>query len=180
MTERKLAIFFPGGKYGTQAPLFYYADLVMAKKGYEVIRISYEDLTGESDDWINQTRQQIWGRLREIDFSAYCEIVIIAKSIGTVLAGEIREKIGKKVKMIFLTPLRGALPYMEGKSSLVIAGTLDRLLPREELAEFCEKNGICFYQFTGAGHAIVNRNDPVKSVEILAKIVKMYEEFIPN
>ena len=74
MRERKLAIFFPGGKYGTQAPLFYYADLVMAEKGYEVIEISYDDLAVTSSDWINQTREQIWGRLKRIDFSAYGEI----------------------------------------------------------------------------------------------------------
>lgn len=180
MRERKLAIFFPGSKYGTQAPLFYYADLVMAKKGYEVIEISYDNLFSDSDDWINQTREQIWGRIRQIDLSVYREIVLIAKSIGTVLAGEIREKIGKNVKIIFLTPLRGAFPYMDGENSLVIAGMKDRLLPKEELSEYCKKNKIHFCQFTGAGHAIVNRDDPVKSTEILTEIVKLYEKFIPD
>ncbi len=227
MKKRKLAIFFPGGKYGTQAPLFYYADLVMAKKGYEVLEISYDDLAvGSSDwinqtreqiwgrlkqidfsayadlvmakkgyevleisyddlavgssDWINQTREQIWGRLKQIDFSAYGEIVLVAKSIGTVLAGWIREKINKDVKVIFLTPLKGAFEYMDQKNSLVIAGTLDRLLAKEELAEYCQKNGICFHQFEGAGHAIVNRKDPIKSAEILTSIVKLYDAFIPD
>ncbi len=180
MKKRKLAIFFPGGKYGTQAPLFYYADLVMAKKGYEVLEISYDDLAVGSSDWINQTREQIWGRLKQIDFSAYGEIVLVAKSIGTVLAGWIREKINKDVKVIFLTPLKGAFEYMDQKNSLVIAGTLDRLLAKEELAEYCQKNGICFHQFEGAGHAIVNRKDPIKSAEILTSIVKLYDAFIPD
>lgn len=180
MKKRKLAIFFPGGKYGTQAPLFYYADLVMAKKGYEVLEISYDDLAVGSSDWINQTREQIWGRLKQIDFSAYGEIVFVAKSIGTVLAGWIREKINKDVKVIFLTPLKGSFEYMDQKNSLVIAGTLDRLLAKEELAEYCQKNGICFHQFEGAGHAIVNRKDPIKSAEILTSIVKLYDAFIPD
>ncbi len=180
MKKRKLAIFFPGGKYGTQAPLFYYADLVMAKKGYEVLEISYDDLAVGSSDWINQTREQIWGRLKQIDFSAYGEIVLVAKSIGTVLAGWIREKINKDVKVIFLTPLKGAFEYMDQKNSLVIAGTLDRLLAKEELAEYCQKNGICFHQFEGAGHAIVNRKNPIKSAEILTSIVKLYDAFIPD
>ena len=180
MKKRKLAIFFPGGKYGTQAPLFYYADLVMAKKGYEVLEISYDDLAVGSSDWINQTREQIWGRLKQIDFSAYGEIVLVAKSIGTVLAGWIREKINKDVKVIFLTPLKGAFEYMDQKNSLVIAGTLDRLLAKEELAEYCQKNEICFHQFEGAGHAIVNRKDPIKSAEILTSIVKLYDAFIPD
>lgn len=180
MKKRKLAIFFPGGKYGTQAPLFYYADLVMAKKGYEVLEISYDDLAVGSSDWINQTREQIWGRLKQIDFSAYGEIVLVAKSIGTVLAGWIREKINKDVKVIFLTPLKGSFEYMDQKNSLVIAGTLDRLLAKEELAEYCQKNGICFHQFEGAGHAIVNRKDPIKSAEILTSIVKLYDAFIPD
>ncbi len=180
MKKRKLAIFFPGGKYGTQAPLFYYADLVMAKKGYEVLEISYDDLAVGSSDWINQTREQIWGRLKQIDFSAYGEIVLVAKSIGTVLAGWIREKINKDVKVIFLTPLKGSFEYMDQKNSLVIAGTLDRLLAKEELSEYCQKNGICFHQFEGAGHAIVNRKDPIKSAEILTSIVKLYDAFIPD
>lgn len=180
MKKRKLAIFFPGGKYGTQAPLFYYADLVMAKKGYEVLEISYDDLAVGSSDWINQTREQIWGRLKQIDFSAYGEIVLVAKSIGTVLAGWIREKINKDVKVIFLTPLKGSFEYMDQKNSLVIAGTLDRLLAKEELAEYCQKNGICFHQFEGAGHAIVNRKDPIKSAEILTSIVKLYDAFVPD
>lgn len=180
MKERKLAIFFPGGKYGTQAPLFYYADLVMAEKGYEVIEISYADLAAGSGDWINQTREQIWGRLRQIDFSAYSEVVLVAKSIGTVLAGWIREKIARDAKMIFLTPLRGAFPYMDPENSMVIAGTLDRLLSGEELAEYCKAHGVCLHQFEGAGHAIVDRKDPVRSAEILTEIVRLYEAFIPG
>lgn len=180
MRERKLAIFFPGGKYGTQAPLFYYADLVMAEKGYEVIEISYDDLTVTSSDWINQTREQIWGRLKRIDFSAYGEIVLVTKSIGTVLAGWIRTKIGRNVKTIFLTPLRGAFEYMDKENSMVIAGTLDRLLSGEELAGYCEEKEICLHQFEGAGHAIVDRKNPVRSAEILTEIVKLYEEFIPD
>ena len=104
----------------------------------------------------------------------------VAKSIGTVLAGWIRTKIGRNVKTIFLTPLRGAFEYMDKENSMVIAGTLDRLLSGEELAGYCEEKEICLHQFEGAGHAIVDRKNPVRSAEILTEIVKLYEEFIPD
>ena len=180
MRDRKLAVFFPGSKYGTQAPLFYYANLVLAEKGYEVIEISYEDLVSNSSDWINETRAQIWDRLKKIDFPVYREVVFVSKSIGTLIAGWISQQMERSVKNVFLTPLRGAFQYMAKEDSIVIAGELDRLLAAEELAAFCREKEIVLRQFAGAGHAIVNRKDPVKSAEILCDIVKLYESFIPQ
>ena len=177
MEKQKIAVFFPGNRYHVKAPLFYYADLVLARKGYRVIELSYDHVSENEEDWIKTIREQFLQELVQAGIPEAQEVVFVSKSIGTVIAGWISEKLGRKVKNVFYSPLRGTFPFMKREDCLVFAGTRDRLLDAGELKKFCGENGIPLALYEGAGHAIVDRDDPEKSVRILEEIVHKLNEF---
>ena len=182
MEKQKIAVFFPGNFYHVKAPLFYYADLVLAGKGYKVIELSYDHISENEDDWIQSSREQFLAQLKNEGSEKAQEIVFVSKSIGTVIAGWIsarleEENSGIRIKNVFLSPLKGTFPYLESEDCIVYAGTKDRLLNADELKDFCEKHQIKLKVFEGAGHAIVKRDDPLESVRILGVIVQGMEEY---
>ena len=104
--------------------------------------------------------------------------MFVSKSIGTVLAGYIREELKlKNVRNIYLTPLPDTLPYIEGKDSIVIAGTKDRFLDKEELKSFCNNNNVKLYQFEGLGHSL-ETDDVEGSLRILKRVTDIIGEYI--
>ncbi|HEX3023482.1 MAG TPA: hypothetical protein VHP81_13975 [Lachnospiraceae bacterium] len=61
------------------------------------------------------------------------------KSIGTVIAGWVEEKLALKVGHIFLTPIDETFPYIgEDKNILrVIVGSNDRVVSIQNLKDLC-------------------------------------------
>ena len=181
MEKQKIAVFFPGNFYPAKAPLFYYADLVLARKGFRVIELSYDHISENEEDWIQTAREQFLEQLRSEGIENAGEIVFVSKSIGTVIAGWISAQLEAeslpRVKNVFFSPLKGSLPFLASEDCIVYAGTKDRLLDAGELKDFCEENRVRFKIFEGAGHAIVDRSDPEKSVRILGEMVKGMEEY---
>ena len=178
MEKQKVAVFFPGNMYHVKAPLFYFADLVLVHRGYKVIELSYEHVSENQEDWIQATREQFLTELTQEGIADAAEIVFVSKSIGTVIAGWISARLGRAVKNVFYSPLRGTLPFMKSEDCIVFAGTKDRLFDARELEAFCRENQIDATIFEGAGHAIVNREDPEASVRILDEIVRKLDEYV--
>lgn len=179
MADKKIVVLFPGGNYNIDCPLLYYAGFKFEVRGYEKISINYGDLLKESkslDESVKDIRSAVLLQLKDIDLSKYSDIVFVSKSLGTVIAGWVEERLGVKVRHIYLTPIKETLPYIHnGKDIIaVVAGTKDKLLNADILKEHCKKENVSLKQFDGAGHRLEVWGDMDKNIEILREVVALY------
>ena len=103
----KIAIVFPGIGYHTDKPLLYYGRKLAAELGYRVIEVSYSGFeSGIKGDPEKMRRafehalDQSIKILSEYSFSLTDDLVIISKSVGTVVAGVWQKKEGLHAKNI--------------------------------------------------------------------------------
>ena len=172
--EKKLVIMFPGVGYTMDCPLLYYASFLYETKGYEQIHMKYNsillnpDLTREEKTL--QARDYVWEKAKEIDFSAYDEVVFFSKSFGTAEAGILAERLGITPTQIFLTPLPRALSYIK-KTDTVVIGTADEVYP--ECKAYFDEHGIQPMYIEGADHSLERKGKPFESLEILRDVMHL-------
>lgn len=121
MGNKKIVVLFPGANYSTDFPLLYYAGFKFEVRGYEKIAISYEDLLKQDkslEECIKDVRNLALIQLQNFDLSEYDDIVFVSKSLGTVVAGWIEEKLRIKARHIYLTPIKETLAYIQHKKIL--------------------------------------------------------------
>ena len=110
----KLAIYFPGIGYHCDKPLLYYSRSLARELGYKEYRnISYtyegQNIRGDQAKMREAYEVLFWQaeeELKDIDWSAYDEILFISKSIGTLIAASYAKKYGLiGVRQVLYTPL---------------------------------------------------------------------------
>lgn len=102
----------------------YYAGFKFQVRGYEKVAINYEDFINKGDslvEHIEEVKNAILLKLQAIDLARYDDIVFVSKSIGTVIAGWIEEKLCIEVRQIYLTPVKETLPYIK-RNSITLLG----------------------------------------------------------
>lgn len=181
--SKKLAVFFPGRKYSVDCPLLYFADFTCSLKGYERAYLHYarhrEDKSSATvAEDIENAKPYVMATIQAKELNEYDEVVFISKSIGTALAGYVREELNlKNIKNVYLTPLPETLRYIESKDTIVIAGTKDGFLDREKLKDFCDENHVKLYQFEGLGHSM-ETDEVQESLDIIGRVAGIIDEFI--
>lgn len=179
MVDNKVVVLFPGTNYNTGCPLLYYAGFKFEVQGYEKISISYGDLLKTDkpfNECVEDIKNTVLKRLQETNFSKYSDIVFVSKSLGTVIAGWVEEKLCVKVRHIYLTPIKETLAYIENGENIisVVAGTKDKFLDAEILREHCIRRNVYLKQINGAGHRLEIWRDMDKNIEILREVVAIY------
>ena len=115
-----LKVFFPGRRYGIDRSYLYFLDryidgdsiyLEYDKKRYEKDVIELEENIKEAYAYSIKILKDI--------------VIFIAKSIGTVVAGKIREELKvNNARFICLTPLNETLPYLK-QTDFIITSKID-------------------------------------------------------
>lgn len=203
--KRKLAVFFPGRRYGVDCPLLYYAESVCRGKGYDTLLMHYSEHRDVKDmisveENIKETLPYVKERIKEKDLGQYDEILFVSKSIGTVIAGWLEQELeqekyrisadGKSeaewesttsldmplIRHIFMTPLEQTFPYMESVKNIVICGDKDKYLDSRKLKEFCRLHGVQRYCFSGAGHSMEHKKMK-DTLNTMREIMKIVKKF---
>lgn len=122
-----LKVFFPGRRYGIDRSYLYFLDRYIDGDSiyleYDMKR--YEKDVIELEENIKEAYAYSFKILKDIDFKKYTEIIFIAKSIGTVVAGKIREELKvNNARFICLTPLSETLPYLK-QTDFIITSKID-------------------------------------------------------
>ena len=173
---KKLIVLFPGAGYGLDCPLLYYADFLFETNGYERIHMDYQSVLSNRElsmeNKLIQIREYIYGQVKDIDFNLYDEVVFLSKSIGSVEAGILAEKIGVNVIQIFVTPIEEAIPYCD-TDSYVIIGTEDKAY--QAYKEYCDANSIKALFVEGANHSLEVEGQPYHSMDILKGVMQFIE-----
>ena len=172
MKENKnLLVLFPGKGYVATCPLLYYAYFKYERKGYECVVISYGDYNN-----INDARNNALAQISKLDFTCYGDIVFLSKSMGTIIAGWLEDKICENVRHIYLTPINDTLRYLkkEKNISIVIAGTNDPFLDVNILTAHCNQENIKVELIDGADHSLETAADVITNIDILKRVVELY------
>lgn len=181
MANDKLVIVFPGRNYSCDKPLLYYAGKVFEKRGYDVVRLSYNfRLKGNKNDiagLIEEAKPYVEKAMDKIDFGKYKDIVFVSKSMGTALAGHFEQIYGIRVRHIFLTPVQESLKYMERGKCIVVSGKNDDILETRKLKIYCVEQDIPLKRFDDVGHSLEHPEDMNKTFAILMVLVRLYKEF---
>ena len=125
-----LKIFFPGRRYSVDRSYLYYLDKYIDG---DSIYLNYDNFRGNKDalpleDEIKKDFDFAMNLLKNIDFSKYGEIILIAKSVGTVVASKVREMLNlTRARFICLTPLNETIPFLK-QTDFIITSRKDKYI----------------------------------------------------
>ena len=167
---KNIVISFPGGR-GHEIPVLYFGAKYYEDQGYEKVFIRHPRNEECEYDVILENADKI---VSQIDFSEYDEIVFIAKSIGTVVACQIKEKYQIPATLILFTPLNETLPYIHSKNDikLVAVGDKDRYIDVKMLQNVCDNEGFLCHIEQCVGHRMEVLSDLDKNLDIISNVIK--------
>lgn len=184
--QKRLALIFPGIGYNMDKPLLHYARRIVTEANYDVLIMPYVSKDFEdgrvTKAGVLRAYQLCQTCLGKQEMKSYEEILLIGKSVGTLLAGmcisDLKERSRSELRFVMFTPLRPTFPYLKEQHVLALAGTRDPVITEEELQSLAEQNEIPLKLYEGANHSLEVRGKPGRSVEILADIVREFQGFI--
>lgn len=173
-----LVVEFPGAQYGTELPLFHYPRKLAFQYGFDVLSLEYGYQSARlkpefSDELIGSIVSDLAEAFQTIDFSPYQQIIFLSKSLGTVVAGMLAEKLGIAVKHVFLTPISRTIPYIRENNSLVVTGSKDPVFTEKERNQIASARMLVV---DGADHGLETQ-DPMKTLKMLEHIVKEIDRY---
>ena len=183
MSEKKLAVLFPGIGYHCDKPLLYYAAKLAKAEKYEVLPVPYtgfpEKVRGNADR-MRECLEIAWSQanemLKPVDWSAYDRILFIGKSIGTIVGSAYAKERGLSVHSILLTPLADTFRYACG-NAVAFHGTADPWAETGTIIEACRERDIPLTLAEGANHSL-ETGDVIRDVDIQKDTVQRIEAFI--
>ena len=156
----KLAYIFPGMGYTAAKPVLYYPKRLAEQAGYTVTEIDYGTMppncgqTPEGRDAafrlaMQAAQQQLsMQRIREAQ-----DVLFIAKSMGTCVAGAWQKMNGITVRNLYFTPVRQTLE-LAGAGDTVIMGDCDPWADAEQAKQAAAEKGFALYVFPGCNHSL--------------------------
>ncbi|MBQ9250564.1 MAG: DUF4298 domain-containing protein [Oscillospiraceae bacterium] len=184
---KKLALIFPGIGYTVEKPLLQGSIRIAERLGYEVQPILYfgfpKKVRGDRDKMkcsyelaLAQARELIAG----MDLSACDELLLIGKSIGTVVAACIAAEnpIAGRIRFLLYTPLEETFAFPLGKA-VVFTGTADPWVGAEEsrIPALCRERGIPCFLTPGGNHSLETGDAQTDRLD-LARVMLQTELFL--
>ena len=179
----KLAVIFPGVGYHTDKPLLYYSKKLAFQNGYEIVEVPY----GKFPKGVKGSREKMEKAffsaveqaetiLKDVDFSAYDDILFISKSVGTAVSAAYGGKHHLKTRNIYYTPVEASFQFMT-QPGIVFTGTKDSWVDHEAIKEGCKKGGFPLYVIEDANHSL-ETGDVKKDLENLEEIMAVTADYI--
>ncbi len=184
---KKLAVIFPGIGYTADRSLLCFGRRLAEEHGFESRLLSYGSLPEKAKRDREKLREaceaavmQAEEALGAVDFSAYGEILFVAKSIGTVAAARIAAKLpaGRRTRLLLYTPLEEtfAVPF---RDALVFTGSADPWVGGENsrIPALCAQRGIPCAVIDGANHSL-ETGDVLRDAGNLREILRRADAFL--
>ncbi len=171
MEGKKLTVVFPGIR-GTEIPLLYFCSKHYEDEGFEKKFITYPQ-EFSIDDY-PRIYQYCKDKVENMHLEDYEEVIFIAKSIGSVAACELKDKLRlENVSLLLLTPLKETLPYIKQDNNIILvgAGDQDRFLDAALIKKTCDDEDIKYVIEKGVGHRLEAGSDLHRNLEIIEDVV---------
>jgi len=175
----KLVVLFPGKNYPCDKPVLHFAGASAIQSGYDFMVLEYGYQAARTDldiDDLQRVIEECHESVQRI-ISQYKEIVFISKSLGTIVAGEVHEKLGIPIKHLFLTPIKDTIPYINRFKGVVVYGSKDEVFNHELANQIKLDMATEVIEIPNANHSLETNHAP-ESIEILSKLVRIYMNFL--
>ncbi len=184
MTEKKLAVFFPGVGYHCDKPLLYYGRDVACEAGYEEhINLTYScDASGmrgnpqKMKEVFENLYAQAEKTLAEVNFGEYDKVLFVGKSVGTIIASAYAAKHEIDCKLVLQTPLEETFRF-EPKNAIAFTGTADPWVDYYVIVKACEERNIPVHVYDGVNHSL-EQDSVMKNLEILTDVCERMQAFL--
>ena len=180
---KKIACLFPGIGYTCDKPLLYYSGKMLKGLGWEIVPVQYtgfpSGVKGNPDKMqqcAHMALEQAEELLQETDWSRYDEILLIGKSVGTVVCAAYARRHGLKCRQILFTPVEATFQFA-GRRSIVFHGTADPWAATPEIEKSCRRMEIPLYETEGANHSLETGDIDADLIE-MRKVMKTVMEFV--
>jgi predicted alpha/beta-hydrolase family hydrolase len=192
-TSGQLAVLLPGLGYTLDMPLFYYAEHLLLKQGWDVLRVEYAYHRHPEFGTLPQAEQRQW--LLEDATAAfrigvarqpYGHVALVGKSLGTLAMGHLLtlpDRPDAAMRAVWLTPLLGVERLREqitryGGPSLFVIGTADPHYDPAILDALQAATAGDAVVIVNADHGMDIPGDPAASVRGLEQVVAAMTRFI--
>ena len=180
---KKIACLFPGIGYTCDKPLLYYSWKLLAGLGWEIVPVRYSGfpsgVKGDPEKMLlsaQMAQEQAEEILREIDWSAYSEILFIGKSIGTVVACAYAARHQIRCRQILFTPVESTFQFVE-TGAIAFHGTSDPWADTKMIEKGCAQKGIGLYETKGANHSL-ETGDVDHDIRTMRKTMEIVREYV--
>lgn len=186
----KIAILFPGIGYHCDKPLLYYSGKLAIHYQYELIKVSYTNLSKSIPEAFTDACAQTETYLADINWSQYEDILFISKSIGTAVAAAYAQKHDIRCRNIYYTPLAQTFDFAS-QPGLVFHGTRDPWAETSVIENQCQKRRLPLSIIENGSHSLelqtedASASRPVKSdviqnIRILENVMDLTEQYLAS
>ncbi|MGG4345701.1 alpha/beta hydrolase [Paenibacillus lautus] len=175
----KLVVLFPGKNYPCDKPSLHFAGTSAIQSGFDLLVLEYGYQAARTNLDINDLQRVIEDSQESVQriIGKYNQVVFISKSLGTIIAGEVHEKLDIPVKHLFLTPIKDTIHYINKFNGLVVYGTKDEVFNNELANQINIDKVRKVIEIPNANHGL-ETNNVEESIEILSKLVRIYMDFL--
>lgn len=178
-----LVVILPGIGYTIDRVTLEYSSELALKLGFDLLKVEYGfqvarkefNVEKEFDIIVEETLEIVQNALNE----SYKNIVIIGKSIGTCVQNLLNDRIeGYNIENIYISPINKTVEMGIKENSLVITGTKDPLLSKENLEKIKDISGADLVTIKDGNHALNIEKDPIKSLRSQTEVIEFMEGFL--
>lgn len=189
MSGKKIAVLFPGIGYTCKRPLLYYTGMLAQEYGYGLIRLDYgEDIHSmkcRDAQALAQVAELALARvcreLTERDLRSCDRLLFLSKSVGTVVACRLEQKLGISALHYLMTPIPATLPYLDHCRGLFVSGTGDPYISEEEVLEAAQRYpGKVGRIFEGCNHSLERPGHTAENLQNLQEVVALLAKMLEN
>lgn len=183
---KRIVCLFPGIGYTCDKPLLYYSWKLLKGLDWEVIPVSYtgfpsgvkgnpEKMRQAAHIALDQTEEILKG----IDWSAYSDILLIGKSVGTVVCAAYARRHHIPCRQILFTPIEDTFQFVD-HPAIAFHGTADPWADTKVIENCCKQDGIPLYETENANHSLETGDVDfdIQTMRDTMRIVKAYAERI--
>lgn len=186
MSEKKIAVVFPGMGYHTDKPLLYYSKRIARSMGYEIVELKY-DFPYKAREIMNDKARmkeafeiavsQIREQVKGIQFDEYDDILFIGKSIGTAIAAYFDGELNVGARHIVFTPVPQTFDRLRLNAGIVFHGTADPWCSTDVAEAKCNELGLELYKVEKANHSL-ETDTPMIDIINIRGVMDKVEEYI--
>lgn len=178
-----LAVILPGIGYTIDRVTLEYSSELALKLGFDLLKVEYGfqvarkefNVEKEFDIIVEETLEIVQNALSE----NYKNIVIIGKSIGTCVQNLLNDRIkGYNIENVYISPINKTVEMGIKENSLVITGTKEPLLSKENLEKIRDISGADLVTIKDGNHSLNIEKDPIKSLRSQTEVIEFIEGFL--
>ena len=168
--SKGIVVSFPGGR-GNEIPLLYFGAKHFEDMGYDKLFVKHPISNDFSLDNVLKNALEI---LQNINWAEYENIVFVAKSLGTMVACNVKAMLQIPAALILFTPLKGTVKYINKENDVLFisSGDKDKYLSSTLLEQHCNENDIKCHIEQGVGHRMEVMNDLYRNLEIVYNVIR--------